>query len=194
MSCCQRTPTSWPSPRPAWGSWSPATSPPEPDSPWPRGCSSPRWGVYYNWRIGAAQLGFWLKKKKRSLPFPIWSRIQCVFVQAGKSVLDSPFNKVISCCTEAPAYKSALPLMSLVCFYLFLIKLSRNDEKLDSLTWSVSFAILHWNRKSQRQCCSRKPHLLVVLLKLTLNSKWLTFCSVWVTKRLFNCGIFCLFF
>ena len=53
--------------------------------------------------------------------------MQCVFVQAGKSVLDSPINEVISCCTEAPAYKSA-PLLTVVeCFYPFLIKLSRHD-------------------------------------------------------------------
>lgn len=43
MSCCLRTPTSWPSQRPAWGSWSRVTSPQERASPWPLACSSMRY-------------------------------------------------------------------------------------------------------------------------------------------------------
>lgn len=41
-SCFVPTPTSCPSPRPVWESWSQVTSPREPVSPWPLGCSSLR--------------------------------------------------------------------------------------------------------------------------------------------------------
>lgn len=116
-SCCQPTPTSCPSPRPAWGSWSPATSPPELASPWPHECSSPRWGFTHQHSTTALLIE---KKegKKRLLPFPIWSSPQCVFLR-GKSVSDSLSNKVIWCSTEDPAYKSAPPLnvLSIACFF-----------------------------------------------------------------------------